>query len=104
MTKILSSYAVHTAAKNAESSSRPLTLNVHWTSLHPLCEGGGGVAKRTKAVCSKLFALTSWGSSLMVRLPINRDNTSDRTSLKAGGDAPINRHASTCVPGQAYAQ
>ena len=46
---------------NAESSSRPLTLDVHWTSLHPLCEGGGRVAKRTKAVCSKLFALTSWG-------------------------------------------
>ena len=29
--------------------------------LPPLKEGGGGVAKRTKAVCSKLFALTSWG-------------------------------------------
>ena len=34
----------------AESSSRPLTLDVHWTSLHPLCEGGGGVAKRTSVI------------------------------------------------------
>ena len=31
----------------AESSSRPLTPS-------PLYEGGGGVAKHTKAVCSKL--------------------------------------------------
>ena len=40
----------------------------------------------------------------MVRLPINRDNTSDRTSLKAGGDAHDKSVCATCVPGQAYAQ
>ena len=34
---------------NAESSSRPLTPS-------PLYEGGGGVAKHTKAVCFKLSA------------------------------------------------
>ena len=39
---------------NAESSSRPLTPS-------PLFEGGGGAAKHTQAVCSKLSAAMRWG-------------------------------------------
>ena len=39
---------------NAESSSRPLTPS-------PLREGGGGVAKHTKVVCSKLSAASVLG-------------------------------------------
>ena len=66
---------------NAESSSRPLTPSP------PLFEGGGGVAKRTKAVCSKLSALTSWG--VLINGAAWRAHLLESIYLEEGGGGEI---------------